>query len=104
MTPWNKGRRKMNDRLRAAFLDHLKMTASPTRACAAAGLSTTTAYREREENLGFRARLGRGRGPGAGAAARPGVPPEHGGHDAPRGQRGQGGDRRGRRAPHGDGL
>ena len=55
MTPWNKGKRKMNDRLRAAFLDHLKMTASPTRACAAAGLSTTTAYREREENIGFRA-------------------------------------------------
>lgn len=53
--PWNKGRRKLDDRRKAIFIATLRDTASAMKAAEAAGVCIDTAYAARKEDVEFRA-------------------------------------------------
>jgi hypothetical protein len=52
--PWNKGKGKMTKAVKAAFVEVLRETASPTHAAKFCGVSTNIAYIARDRDLEFR--------------------------------------------------
>ncbi|MGE5271540.1 MAG: hypothetical protein ACM3JG_17910 [Thiohalocapsa sp.] len=52
--PWNKGTGKMTKAVKAAFVEVLRETASPTQAAKFCGVSTNIAYIARDRDLEFR--------------------------------------------------